>query len=273
MSETAIDTGSNAEKTIKEMKSDVKPNNNQVSTNNVANDSKAQVKNDLKEDNETANTPGRKRKRVSEITDSSLVLETPPGVDGNRRQTRSQTRGTPAPTPAPTPVKKVSLANSNGSSANKGRRGRPPKSATSSSDSEEPIKMETTNAAVADEKKKEEKTEQKDADIKPVVSGSAEATAPAKNEGSKNTISDSSNVKEMKKSEDDVKKQPSTEKPKHTVSKPISVAVSNADKQAESSGNKSITSNKTTVANEVVNNSQSSTTNKPESATINNHEK
>lgn len=209
-------------------------------------------------------------------------METPPGVDGNRRQTRSQTRGTPAPPPAPTPVKKVSLANSNGSSANKGRRGRPPKSATSSSDSEEPIKMETITEAAGESKKEEGKSEQKDVDNKPAVTGSVEA---AKTEGSKNTISDSCTVKEMKKSEDDVKKQPvSTEKPKHSVLKPTSVAVSNTattDKQQaasteSSSGNKPISSNKTTLlVNEVVNNTQSSaaTTNKPESATINNHEK
>lgn len=85
------------------------------------------------------------------------MLETPPGVDGNRRQTRSQTRGTPAPIVSPSPAKKPALdksnANASNGTANKGRRGRPPKSATAS-DSEE--KMDQAEA------KKEEKKEQTD---------------------------------------------------------------------------------------------------------------
>ncbi|UXI18919.1 forkhead box protein F1 [Sarcoptes scabiei] len=73
----------------------------------------------------------RRRKRMVDVTDSSLVLETPPGVDENRRHTRSQSRGTPMP-PTPIPSKRVAREKpptSNGS-ANviKGKRGRPSKS-------------------------------------------------------------------------------------------------------------------------------------------------
>src|SRR5699024_7206137 len=79
----------------------------------------------------TSTTPkGGRRKRVSDLADSSLVLETPPGADENRRQTRSQTRGTPPVVAAPMvkkPRRDSGSDRTNGSSAAKGRRGRPPK--------------------------------------------------------------------------------------------------------------------------------------------------
>lgn len=120
-------------------------------TNDVANDSKVETINELKKEVNTPAAGRQRRKRVSELGDTSLVIATPSGTDGNRRTTRSQTRGTPAP--APTPAKKPALEKTNGSAAKSGRRGRPPKSANDEKSAESIIDEEPP--------KKEEKEETK----------------------------------------------------------------------------------------------------------------
>lgn len=88
-----------------------------------------------------------------------MVLETPPGADSNRRQTRSQTRGTPPVVASPPVAKKIALEKSIASngSVNKGRRGRPPRNAISTTDSEE---MKVDPAKSDENVEKEVKNEQ-----------------------------------------------------------------------------------------------------------------
>lgn len=149
--------------------SDLKPEQVKPATNDVANEVTAEVNNDsaaIKESATPATGRQPRRKRASEIADSSLVIATPPGGDGSRRQTRSQTRGTPAP-PAPTPAKKPALEKaskeSNGSAA-KGRRGRPktggPKAAGDEK-SDESSALEEVKEETKIEPKPETKTEAK----------------------------------------------------------------------------------------------------------------
>ena len=218
---------------------DLKAEQAKPTTNDVANESKVEVNNDLK-------TPGRqRRKRTSEIADSSLVISTPSGTDGNRRTTRSQTRGTPAP--APTPAKKQALEKtSNGSASAKGRRGRPPKSASE----EKPVNEQVTSEESAkeeeikeeeepeskkevketkEEKKIEPKTEKKEAETVDGISSSKE---------DKKTSEESPVKEEEKKPEtkvDPVQNSQESEKPKEKVTtSPVEKAVTEAgDKPTE----------------------------------------
>ncbi|KAI2807242.1 hypothetical protein BLOT_009205 [Blomia tropicalis] len=262
---------------------DVKTDDGKMDTNNVANDSKMDISNDLKMD---STTPGgrQRRKRTSDVAE--LIIQTPAGADSNRRQTRSQTRGTPAPAPpAPTPAKKPALEKPASNGSAKGRRGRPPKSATenekSVAEEEEEVSKEKPASKDKTESKPESKPETKSEDVKTVEK---KESAEKKDSSVNSTLVKdkpapvaASPVKVVatpiiKKVEEESKPEPKVEnsheeKPKENVVAPISVVEKEKPSTVTEISNEGDKVDKVTtdVEKKVVNSP-------PDSLTVNNHE-
>ena len=231
-------------------------------------------------------TPGgrQRRKRTSDVAE--LIIQTPAGADSNRRQTRSQTRGTPAPAPpAPTPAKKPALEKPASNGSAKGRRGRPPKSATenekSVAEEEEEVSKEKPASKDKTESKPESKPETKSEDVKTVEK---KESAEKKDSSVNSTLVKdkpapvaASPVKVVatpiiKKVEEESKPEPKVEnsheeKPKENVVAPTSVVEKEKPSTVTEISNEGDKVDKVTtdVEKKVVNSP-------PDSLTVNNHE-